>query len=134
MALGLTGCAADSCVALAVRARKVFDVRQFGAKGDGKTLDTAAIQKALDECGKAGGGVVRFPAGTYLSQPLEIRSKTTLLLEEGAMLKATDDPKDYLPADVTWEDILAGRSKGPFTHFLSGKKLTDVTITGQGND
>jgi len=111
---------------------KVLDVREFGAKGDGKTLDTVAIQKALDDCGKAGGGVVRLPAGTYLSQPLQIRSKTTLLLEEGAMLKATDDPKDYLPADVLWADVLAGKSKGPFTHFLSGKKLTDVSITGKG--
>jgi polygalacturonase len=111
---------------------KVFEVRHFGAKGDGKTLDTVAIQKALDECGRAGGGVVRIPAGTYLSQPIEIRSKTTLLLEHGATLKATDDPKDYLPADVIWADILAGRSKGPFTHFLRGKKLTDVTITGKG--
>jgi polygalacturonase len=109
----------------------MFDVRQFGAQGDGKTVDTAAIQKALDDCGKAG-GVVRIPAGTYLSQPIEIHSRTTLLLEEGATLKATDDPKDYLPANVTWEDVLAGRSKGPFTNFLSGKKLTDVTITGKG--
>ena len=111
---------------------KVFEVRQFGAKGDGKTLDTAAIQQALDKCGEAGGGVVRIPAGTYLSQPIEIRSQTTLLIEECATLKATDDPKDYLPSSVTWEDILAGRSKGPFTHFLSGKKLRDVTITGKG--
>ena len=46
--------------------------------------------------------------------------------------KATDDPKDYLPADVTWDDILAGRSRGPFTNFLSGRNLTDVTITGKG--
>jgi polygalacturonase len=111
---------------------KVFDVRQFGAKGDGRVLDTAAIQKALDECGQAGGGVVRIPAGTYLSRPIEIHSKTTLLLEQGATLKATDDPKDYLPDNVTWEDILAGRSRGPFTNFLSGKRLTDVTLTGKG--
>ncbi len=111
---------------------RVFDVRQFGAKGDGKTLDTAALQKALDECGQAGGGVVRIPAGVYLSQPIAMRSKTSLLLEAGATLKATDDPKDYLPADVLWADILAGKSKGPFTHFLSGKKLTDVAITGKG--
>ncbi len=111
---------------------RVFDVRQYGAKGDGQTLDTAALQKTLDACGQAGGGVVRVPAGTYLSQPIQIYSKTTLLLEEGAIVKATDDPKDYLPAEVKWEDILAGRSKGPFTHFLSGSKLTDVTISGKG--
>ena len=79
-------------------AAKVFDVRQFGAKGDGKTLDTAAIQKALDECGKAGGGIVRFPAGTYLSKPISLHSKTTLLLDEGAILKATDDVQDFLKA------------------------------------
>jgi polygalacturonase len=111
---------------------RIFDVRQYGAKGDGTTLDTAAIQKALDECGRAGGGVVRVEPGTYLTRPLELRSKTTLLLEAGAMLKATDVPKDYLPVGVSWEDILAGRSKGPFAHFLSGKRLTDVTITGKG--
>lgn len=113
-------------------ASKVFDVRQFGAVGDGRTLDTAAIQQALDDCGQAGGGVVRIPAGTYLSRPMEIHSKTTLLLERGATLKATDDPKDYLPATVTWEDVLSGRSRGPFRNFLSGKGLTDVTITGKG--
>jgi polygalacturonase len=111
---------------------KVFDIRQFGAKGDGKAVDTAAIQKALDECGKAGGGTVRIPEGIFLTQPLQIRTKTTLLLEQGATLKATDDPKDYLYAGVSWDDILAGRSRGPFTNFLSGRNLTDVTITGKG--
>jgi polygalacturonase len=111
---------------------KDFDVRQFGARGDGKTLDTPSIQKALDACGKAGGGVVRLPAGTYLSAPIWLPSRTTLLIEQGATLKATDDPKDYLPRDVTWDDILAGRSKGPFTNFVNGKNLTDVTIDGKG--
>lgn len=111
---------------------KVFDVREFGGTGDGKTLDTDAIQKALDVCGKAGGGTVRFSPGTYLSKPVTLRSRTTLLLDKGAMLKASDDPKDYLPATVTWEDVLAGRSKGPFTPFIGGKDLTDVTIAGNG--
>ena len=111
---------------------KVCDVRQSGAKGDGKTLDTVPIQKALDACAEAGGGTVRFPPGVYLSQPITVHSRTTLLLEEGATLKATDDPRDYLPAEVTWEDVLAGRSKGPFTDFLGGKGLTDVAITGKG--
>src|ERR1041385_4593522 len=78
--------------------QKTYDVREFGAKGDGQTLDTAAIQKALDTCGAAGGGTVRFTAGTYLSQPITLRTKTTVVLESGATLKTTDDPKDYLPA------------------------------------
>src|SRR4051812_30504982 len=74
---------------------KTFNVRDHGAAGDGKSLDTAAIQKALDTCGNAGGGTVLFPAGTYLSQPLTLRTRTRLLVESGATLRATDDPADY---------------------------------------
>jgi polygalacturonase len=51
-----------------VHAESVFDVRQSGAKGDGKADDTVAIQKALDGCGKAGGGTVLLSKGTYLSK------------------------------------------------------------------
>lgn len=110
---------------------KNYNVRDFGAKGDGTTLDTVAIQKALDACGKAG-GTVTFPAGTYLSKPIVLRSRTTVVLEKDATLKATDEPKDYLPADVTWDEILAGKKKGPFAPFIGGKDLVDVSITGQG--
>lgn len=132
LALNLAVWAADSSPPSAPTPARTFDVRQFGARGDGKAVDTAAVQKALDECGHAGGGTVRFPAGTYLSQPISLHSKTTLLLDEGATLKATDDPKDYLPSSVTWEDILQGRSKGPFVNFINGKNLMDITITGKG--
>ena len=100
---------------------RVFDVKESGAKGDGKTLDTDAIQKALDECGKAGGGTVRFPAGTYLSKPIVLRSNTTVQLDAGATLLATDDPADF-----------AGSTSNSFIPFVGGKKLHDVTITGQG--
>src|SRR2546423_9779787 len=79
-------------------ATKTFDVRRLGAKGDGETLDTAAIQQALDEAGKVG-GTVRFSTGIYLSKPLFFRGKTMLKLEAGAMLKATDAPSDF--ADPT---------------------------------
>ncbi len=57
---------------------EVFDVRQFGAKGDGKAPDTEAIQKALDKCGETGGGTVLLSAGTYLSKPIFLHSQTTL--------------------------------------------------------
>src|SRR6266404_354728 len=100
---------------------RVFDVKESGAKGDGKTLDTDAIQKALDTCGKAGGGTVRFPAGTYLSKPISLHSSTTVQLDAGATLLATDNPADF-----------AGSTSNSFIPFVSGKKLHDVTITGQG--
>jgi polygalacturonase len=125
----LTGRAADSPSTAARAPAKIFDVRQFGAKGDGKTLDTAAIQKALDECGNAGGGTVRFPAGTYLSEPISLRSKTTLLVEEGAKLQATGEQAAFLKSGTNW---LAAQSGNDFIPFISGKKLTDVTITGKG--
>lgn len=113
-------------------AEKVFDVREFGATGDGKTIDTESIQKALDACGKAGGGTVKFSAGTYLSRPLVLRTKTTFVLETNAVLKATDDPADFLRDGATWDEILAGKKKGPFDPFIGGKDLEDVTITGGG--
>src|SRR5690242_16397336 len=59
---------------------KVFDVRTFGARGDGKTLDTISIQKSLDAAGKAGSAVVRFRPGTYLSQPIYLPTRTTVIL------------------------------------------------------
>src|SRR5262245_25096512 len=58
----------------------VFNVQTFGAKGDGRSLDTEAIQKALDTCAKAGGGIVLFPRGTYLSKPLTLGNRTTMQL------------------------------------------------------
>src|SRR5262249_54619712 len=106
---------------------KVFNVREHGATGDGKSLDTVAIQKAFDACGEAGGGTVVLPPGTYLSRPLILRTKTTMLLEAGAILKATDNPADYKRAE-------AGDAKNPksFKPFLSGEDLEDVTIAGRG--
>ena len=106
-------------------APKVFDVRDSGAKGDGKTSDTVAIQQALDECGRAGGGIVRIPAGTYLCKPLYMRSKTTLELQTGAVLKATDNEADF--ADPTrpgaWRAFVA---------LINGRKLSKIAITGPG--
>jgi polygalacturonase len=104
-------------------AETIFNVRDYGATGDGTTLDTDAVQKALNECGKAeGGGVVLLPEGTYLCKPLVIRTDTTLRLEKGATLKATDDPADYARTD----------KPGEFNHFLTGKDLNNVIIEGEG--
>ncbi len=115
-------------LALSLRAT-VFDVRQSGAVGDGKTRDTAAIQKALDACGAAGGGTVRFPAGTYLSQPLTLRSKTILQLDAGATLLASTNHADFMKVPGDW---LQAKSGGDFIPFIGGRDLTDVTLAGSG--
>jgi polygalacturonase len=109
-----------------------FNVRDFGGVGNGTALDTLAIQKAVDACAQAGGGTVHFPPGIYLTQPFQLRSKTTLQIDAGATIKATDDPKDYLPANVIWKDILNGTKRGPFVSLISGNDLNDVTICGSG--
>src|SRR5580693_20002 len=90
---------------------KTFDVREFGAKADGVTFDTEAIQKALDACGRSGGGTVTFSPGTYLSKPLTLRTKSTVLLEEGATLLASPRQSDFLKDGGDW---LKAKSGGDF--------------------
>jgi polygalacturonase len=113
------------CAALSLRAA-TFNVRELGAAGDGKTFDTAAIQKALDAC-KPSGGTVEFPAGNYLSQPLKIYSHTTIRLDAGATLWASTNQQDFMKTPGDW--LAKGAS---FIPFISGKDLTDVTFTGAG--
>lgn len=108
-------------VVSATSAQQVFNVKDFGATGDGKTLDTAALQKAFNACGKEG-GVVLMPPGTYLSDPIKLRNHTTLRIEPGATLKATDDPAAFARTD----------KPGQFNHFLTGKDLENIKIEGGG--
>src|SRR6266542_1681369 len=62
----------------------VYDVTQFGASGDGARLNTASIQKAVDACSAAGGGIVYVPPGNYLSGTIVLKDGVTLRLEAGA--------------------------------------------------
>ncbi len=109
-------------------AETVFNVRELGAKGDGKADDTTAIQKALDDCGTAGGTVL-LPGGTYLSRPLTIRTRTTLLIKDGATLLATTNHSDFMKEPGDW---LKAKSGGDFVPFISGKDLENVIIAGKG--
>jgi polygalacturonase len=77
----------------------VYDVRAFGARGDGKTLDTRAINKAIETAASAGGGTVIFPAGTYLSVSIHLRSNITLHLDHGSTILAADT----VPGKVTYD-------------------------------
>jgi polygalacturonase len=73
----------------------LFDVAAHGAKGDGKMLDTAAIQKAIDAAAKAGGGVVIFKPGVYLSGALFLKSRMELRLDEGAEIRGMQNLEAY---------------------------------------
>ena len=80
---------------LAQPGRGVWDVYQLGAKGDGKTMDTKAIQSAIDQCHQAGGGKVYLPNGTFLSGTLYLKSNVTLYVEAGATLLGSANVNDY---------------------------------------
>jgi hypothetical protein len=118
----------------------VFDVRDHGARGDGSTLDTDAINAAIDAAAAAGGGTVFFPAGTYPSFTLRLRSHVELHLGRGATLLAAD-PADYPghgydPAEPNvWGDEHAYQDFG-HSHWhnslVRGVDVEDVAITGPG--
>ena len=74
---------------------RIFDIRDFGAKGDRQTRDTQAIQAAVDAANKAGGGTAFVPPGDYLAGTIWLRDKVALRLAEGATLLASTDPEDY---------------------------------------
>ena len=78
----------------------------------------------MDACDKAGGGTVRLAAGTYQSEPIRLHSQTTLQLDAGALLKATDERDDFSTPEKA----------GKFIAFINGAtKITDVTICRAGN-
>ncbi|HVT82216.1 MAG TPA: glycosyl hydrolase family 28 protein [Phycisphaerae bacterium] len=76
-----------------------MDVTKEGVVGDGKTLNSSAIQKVIDACSAAGGGVVKFPEGRYLTGTIQIKSNVTLRLEEKAVLVGSTDAADYRNLD-----------------------------------
>jgi polygalacturonase len=84
-------------------AQKVFNVRDFGAVGDGTNKDTAAFQKALDSCAVGGGGEVIVPAGNYLIGSVQLGYGTVLRLETNSVIIGSGDTNDYPMMDIRWE-------------------------------
>ena len=81
-----------------------FNVKDYGAKADGKTNDAPAINKAIETAAKAGGGTVFFPAGTYLSGSIRLQNNITLYLSTGCILQAIYDTTAYdKPEPNEWD-------------------------------
>lgn len=78
---------------------RVYNIRAFGAKGDKTTLDTAALQAAIDACSHDGGGTVLVPAGTFVIGTVELKSNVTLLIAAGGTLLGSADGKQYHAVD-----------------------------------
>lgn len=112
-----------------------FDVRAYGATGDGKTLDTAAINKSIDAANAAGGGTVYFSAGTYLSGSIHLKSNITLYLDQGATIEATSDPEAYdaiEPGQKQWDKYQDFGHTYFHNSLIWGEGLHDVSILGPG--
>jgi hypothetical protein len=108
-----------------------FDIRDHGAKGDAHTLDTSAIQAALDAAGEAGGGQIRFPPGRYLSGTLHLRSRVTLGFEAGAALIGTTNLSLYQQPAVP--GFMPEAKWGKWHRgLLLGENVEDVTLAGPG--
>ena len=118
-----------------LRAGKVqaeHSVRAHGARGDGRTLDTRAIQAAIDAAGRAG-GVVSFPPGEYRSGTLRLRSHITLRLDGDASLIASKDAADFDPAERLGYDPFSDPETSDFRFaLLQGRDVTHVGIRGPG--
>jgi polygalacturonase len=113
-----------------------YDVRAYGAKGDGIADDTAPINQAIEAASGAGGGTVELGAGVYLSGSIHLRSNVVLHLGPGSTIEASSDAKDYdAPEANSWGDSLHYQDSG-HSHWhdslIWGVDLVNVAITGPG--
>lgn len=105
-----------------------ISVTKFGAVGDGNTLNTVAINKAIDAMNKRGGGVVVIPAGVWLTGPVVIKSNINLHLKTGATLLFTTDKSQYPLVEANWEGLPQMRNQSP----VSATNAVNIAITGKG--
>ena len=128
----------------AASAQAIFDVRKYGATGDGKTLDTDAINRTIDAAAAAGGGLVVFPAGNYLSFSIHLKSHVHLYLAQGCTIVAADSPLpgqqtgynggkyDLAEPNAPWENFQDYGHNHWHNSLIWGEGIHDFSITGPG--
>ena len=109
-------------------ARPSFNVKDFGAIGDGKFKNTAAIQKAIDACAAAGEGDVTFPTGTFLTGSIELKSHVHLVVPQGTTLQGSKDKADYTLGTARWE----GLERPCYLGLIRADHAEDLAVTGLG--
>ncbi len=110
-------------------AQSTFNARDFGATGNGKNLDTPAIQRAIETCAAEGGGKVVLPAGKYLSGTIVLRDDVTLHLAEGCELVSSTDIADY-PENTFYQGL--PRYQKNRRAFIYAEGVTNCGISGKG--
>jgi polygalacturonase len=122
----------------------LFDVRTFGAAGDGKTLDTAAVKRAIDAAASSGGGVVVFPPGLYVCFSIHLKSQVHLHLLQGSSIVGADSPLpdeqtgyhggayDAAEPNTAWDAYQDYGHNHWHNSLIWGEDIHDVSITGTG--
>ncbi len=105
---------------------KTFNIKDYGAVGDGQTMNTDAFAKAIDACAKAGGGRVIVPSGLWLTGPIQLQSNINLVVERGALIQFTPDRTQYPIIKMP------GSSSFSVASPVYGYNLKNVAITGEG--
>jgi hypothetical protein len=117
------------------RPQTAFNVRDYSATGDGKTLDTAAIAKAVHAASAAGGGTVVFPPGVYLTGTFELLSNVTLEVMAGAVVEGSKDVADYgSTAEYGFGHVYGVNStgEGDRVGIIVARDAENIAIVGQG--
>src|SRR5688500_10157455 len=99
-----------------VRQISAINVREHGAVGDGQTLDSSAIQSAIEACAAQGGGSVYLPAGQYLTGSLFLRNNISLHLDSGAVILGSQEAEDYPIIQSRWE----GKHQDTYAPLITG--------------
>lgn len=116
----------------------VYDVTAFGAKGDGNTLDSPAVDRAIEAAAAAGGGTVIFPAGTYLCYSIHLKNNVALHLAQGSVLLAADPPTegasgyDLAESNQPWESYQDFGHNHWHNSLIWGEGLDGISISGPG--
>ncbi|MHC4872448.1 MAG: glycoside hydrolase family 28 protein [Planctomycetota bacterium] len=110
----------------------IYPVTSYGAVGDGKTVNTGAIQQAIDSCSGDGGGQVLVPSGVYLTGTLYLKDNVELHLQSGSTIKGCTDRALYNADDIYPEVKVNKKEEATGAHLIIGYKVKNISITGTG--
>ncbi len=106
-----------------------YNIKDYGAVGDGTTVNTKFIQAAIDDCSENGGGKVIVPEGIFCTGTILIKDGVNLHLADGAKLLGSDNPNDYINIDPFTDAVNQERGKC----LVGIRKVSGVSITGSGS-
>ena len=122
-------------LALVAEARTCYNIKDFGAKGNGKSVNTEAINRAIKHCSEQGGGVVVVPKGVFVSGTIFLQNNVELRLEEGAVLAGVEDPTQYtgyVCPDNRYDHFKVAQAAYWNHCFILAQGCHNVAITGEG--